>query len=419
MDDVFPRYRAFNPKVPVWDITPKGAPAIHRFFDTSPISPSGRYIALTRFPYDTKPPAPGDAAHVIVIDLTTGQEARSFETYAWDTQLGAQVQWGKTDDALFFNALNLETWNLYAVCANVRTGEMRTLNHEVYMVSHDGTKAVSPCLKRIGATQPGYGVHIPAGMIPRNEGAPSDDGVYVIDTKTGAYEMLVSIKDIVDTVRDDLSDAIYDAGDFYIFHTKWSFDDARLMVVLRFVPHACSIKNPIRPMLVTMRADGSDIRLAVPHEEWRGKGGGHHPNWLPDNTHIIMNLYTYGVENGMRFMKVRYDGGTYEALSHVHKGSGHPTLHPNMRHLVTDTYQHEKYTREGGETPLRVIDLTTDTCEELVLMDTAPRYPGPKRIWRVDPHPAWDRSYRALIFNGCPEGRRRVFIADMSSIVCE
>ena len=42
---------------------------IHRFFDTSPISPSGKYVALFRMPYENKTPKPSDAGDVIVIDV--------------------------------------------------------------------------------------------------------------------------------------------------------------------------------------------------------------------------------------------------------------------------------------------------------------------------------------------------------------
>ncbi|HRS96487.1 MAG TPA: hypothetical protein P5179_14550, partial [Candidatus Latescibacteria bacterium] len=51
LSERFERYRAFSPAVPIWCITPDGLDrCIHRFYDTSPVSPSGRYVALTRLP---------------------------------------------------------------------------------------------------------------------------------------------------------------------------------------------------------------------------------------------------------------------------------------------------------------------------------------------------------------------------------
>ena len=50
---------------------------------------------------------------------------------------------------------------------------------------------------------------------------------------------------------------------------------------------------------------------------------------------------------------------------------------------------------------------------------TAPPDEGPGRMWRVDPHPAWDRTFRWAVFNACPDGVRRVYAADLSALVTE
>ncbi|MCA0185301.1 MAG: hypothetical protein LCH90_04750 [Proteobacteria bacterium] len=88
----FERYADFNPNVPVYKIVRSGRPTIHRFFDSSPVSPSGRLIGLTEFPFEDRLPEPGDKAAVVVVDLISGDEVYRTETAAWDTQVGAQVQ---------------------------------------------------------------------------------------------------------------------------------------------------------------------------------------------------------------------------------------------------------------------------------------------------------------------------------------
>jgi hypothetical protein len=59
------------------------------------------------------------------------------------------------------------------------------------------------------------------------------------------------------------------------------------------------------------------------------------------------------------------------------------------------------------------VDLKTETERALVRIRTEPLYAGPSDALRVDPHPAWDREFRYVTFNGCPEGTRRVFVADL------
>ena len=37
--------------------------------------------------------------------------------------------------------------------------------------------------------------------------------------------------------------------------------------------------------------------------------------------------------------------------------------------------------------------------------------------FRVDPHPAWDRTGRYVVFNGFVGNTRQVFLADLQSLV--
>mgnify|MGYP001136377120 CR=1 FL=1 len=409
-DSIFPRYNGFDPRVPVWCVTPDVDRAIHRFFDTSPISPSGRYLALTQLHSEEKLPEPGETAEVVVIDLATGENRIVAETKGWDTQLGAQVQWGKYDTQLFFNDVDTREWRPFGVKMNIFSGERISLDGTIYMVSPDGRYALSPCLARIGATQPGYGVIVPAENVPKNQGLPDDDGIYITDTKSGKSRLLVSIKTIVETAVPSINMDEFENGTFYGFHVKWNPQGTRIMFVLRFL----SAGKKYEPMLITMKPDGTDIRLAIPASEWAVKGG-HHPNWYPDGEYILMNLKIDQKE--LRFVKARYDGSQYGVLVEGVTGSGHPTLHPNGTKILTDSYVDEMTAFSDGTTPIRLVDMRTAEVIDLIRIRTKPAYSGPKKELRVDPHPAWDPTFRYIVFNACPEGKRKVFIADISSFV--
>ena len=164
----FPEYTAFDPVAPVWCVTPDLDGCIHRFFDASSLSPSGRYIGLFRFIAEDRLPEPGDAAEIVVVDLETGDQRVVAETRGWDTQMGAHVQWGASDAELFFNDMDTETWRPFGVKLDPETNSRVELDGTVYMVSRDGKKALSPCLLRTGATQAGYGVIAPPEHVPRS-----------------------------------------------------------------------------------------------------------------------------------------------------------------------------------------------------------------------------------------------------------
>jgi len=413
LSGTFPAYAVFAPRVPVHCVTPGLTGFIHRYYDSSPFSPSGRYMALTRLPFEDRLPKPGDVAEIFVVDLVGGETRRVADTRGWDVQLGAQLQWGADDHSLFFNDLDVGTWQPFGVRLDPQSGERKRLDGTVYSMSPDGCWTASPCLLRTAVTQRGYGVVVPRDRIPVNRGASTSDGIYLTSTETGASRLLVSIDRIVREAVPALSPARFGQGDFFGFHVKWNPQGTRLMFVLRWLPRSwLPWKRKKRyglKQVITMDADGGNIRVAVPADLWNQ--GGHHPNWCPDGEHILMNLNPGG--DGLRFTKLRYDGTGLEVLAQAARGSGHPTMHPNGQHILSDAYTTEPVAFGDGTAPIRLIDLARGTETALVRIRTEPLAERARGALRVDPHPAWDRSHSYIAFNACPEGRRQVFVADL------
>jgi hypothetical protein len=411
----FPPYTDFAPRVPVYCVTPGGTGYIHRYYDSSPFSPSGRYFAVTRLPFEDRLPKPGDVAEIAVVDLETGELRTVAETRGWDVQLGAQLQWGADDRTLLYNDLETRDWMPHGVRLDPQTGEHRRLAGTVYSVSPDGRWTASPCLRRMAVTQRGYGVVVPRDHIPEYRGAPAEDGIWITDLASGDTRLLVSLAQIVDAVQPPL-EAARRRGDFFGFHVKWNPQGTRLMLALRWLPRSwLPWKRKRRhgaKHVITMDADGHDVRLAVSPARW---GRGHHPNWCPDGEHVLMNLDTQGT--GLRFARVSRDGSTCETLVPGAPGSGHPTLHPDGRHLLTDAYVDEPLAFGDGTAPLRMVNVATGHETQLARIRIQPLAEKATGALRVDPHPAWDRSYTRIAFNACPDGRRRVFVADLRELL--
>ena len=206
--------------MPAWVATPPNASSTVRFFDSSPFSPSvrvrlpaglttghllenhplprsqGRYLALTRFAPGAEgaPMRFGDApSAVVLVELATGAETALATTRGADSQLGAQVQWGRSDAELYFNdvavsdagraravGVRLELSLEAAGGAPPRIARRDELECTVYSLAPRGARlALSPCLRRMRRTQLGYGVHVPDADVPANADAPTDDGLCV------------------------------------------------------------------------------------------------------------------------------------------------------------------------------------------------------------------------------------------------
>jgi hypothetical protein len=415
LSGTFPAYVDYGPRVPVHCVTPGQTGFIHRYYDSSPFSPSGRYMALTRLPFEDRLPQPGDVAEIFVVDLASGARRQVADTRGWDVQLGAQVQWGADDRSLYFNDLEVGTWRPFGVRLDPQSGDRKRLEGTVYSMSPDGRWTASPCLLRTAVTQRGYGVVVPRDRIPANHGASLEDGIYLTSTETGESRLLVSIDRICREALPPLPQARLEKGDFFGFHVKWNPQGTRLMFVLRWLPRSWlpwrRKKSYGLKQVITMDADGGNIRVAVPAALW--SKGGHHPNWCPDGDHILMNLNPKG--DGLRFTRLQHDGSGIEVLAAPVRGSGHPTMHPNERHVVSDAYTTEPVAFGDGTAPIRLVDLAAATDTTLVRIRTEPFAERARGALRVDPHPAWDRTYTRIAFNACPEGRRQVFVADLGN----
>ena len=261
--------------IPTWILTKSDVSSTIRFFDSSPISPSNRYVAITRVlsVQENHFINPNDTASIVVIDLLEGTEIVVDTTNGWDSQLGAQVQWGLTDDELIYNThttttsrSNDTTTNTInggiGVITNIFTKETRYLQCGVYHVryvtttttttttititnintdttSNDGKFGVSPNLAKIKYTQLGYGIHTSTSTT--NTNAPTDDGFYIIDISTGRCSMVVSLSLLSSLIpsyesckaTDTPTYGIYYYYYYYYyyhhncnlgFHAKWSSD---------------------------------------------------------------------------------------------------------------------------------------------------------------------------------------------------
>lgn len=418
--DRFPKYSHYDPVIPIWCVTPDAGGCLHRFFDTSPISPSGRYVAVLRIPFEDRLNEPGEAAQVVLVDLEAGEERVVADTRGWEPQMGANLNWGADDHVLVFNDVDPQTWTPQLVKLDPLTGQSEKIVGGVYHVSPDGRHAAAASLDRMRRTQTGYGVYLPDDRTPRNLGAREDDGLFLTDLQTGQRRLVLSLAQAVRHIPEMQPEKL-DDWEVYGFHSKWSPRGDRLIFTVRrfraagperfnLIGRGQRSGQELRFDVLTLKPDGTDIHNAVPSRYW--EHGGHHINWFPDGEQLSMNLGGFG--EGLRFVRVGYDGSDLRPILNDVLGSGHPTIHRNGRHLLTDAYAGESVAFGDGTVPLRWVDLATG--EETTLARIGARTePQPDGALRVDPHPAWDRSGQWVAFNGVAGGdnTRRVFLADL------
>lgn len=333
----------------------------HRFFDSSPVSPSGAYLAVTSI----APIADGasstsyDAAGVVIINLASNSSTVIEHTHAWDTQLGAQVQWGPDDSELLYNILEwngnyanstcsngrlLQSHGYWTVCGvkyNQFTRTKQLIDCPVYHVSPDGRTAIAPNLLKLHHSQKGYGVRLLDAMhvSMRNHRATRDDGLFLSDTEVGNCSLLVSLHQLASAAGMDTEHT-----PTYGFHTKYSSDGALIMFVVR------SLERPVYPRkapvrvqhLFVLHRDGTGIRRIVSWASYPflprqcaqpGTDGtcpavrlrdGNHPNWVPSSHRISMNVeVTPSSDQADSMLNASYSELLVRAMAYTKSVAGH------------------------------------------------------------------------------------------------
>ncbi len=425
------RYYKFEPyshpenACPVYRVTPPDGQYIHTFFDVCPWSPSGRYFVVTGLPYGDRKPVLGDVADIAVIDLQQESIRTVYKTRAWSFQLGANVQWGSDDRYLYCN----DVIDFVAVCVriNIETGETSVFAGPKYDIDASANEVIGSRLELLNATQYGYGIPDSRAGFPQYAHADHEniDGLWRTTLAENKKNLVFSYGD----VRRQISEPErYRQGVFYFFHSKYNSTSDKILQVARCLIPGQKGRNS---SLFVLDSVTGKLHETVDRKTWEYDGPigqGNHPNWHPDGKNIVMNLVpSWEGDNMMRFCLIRFDGSEKKVLSRKISGSGHPSVEPSTRFLITDAYPHQEWvTRRDGEVPIRLIDLRDD--REIIVCRIFTDLAGKAGLrnykvkeggshYKLDPHPAWSRDYSRICFNGAPDGIRGVYISDLKTLM--
>jgi hypothetical protein len=425
------KFRTYRPGrflAPVTCVTPNDSFYVHMFYDVCPWSTNHRFLVVTKLPYQQKTPRWGDMAEVCVIDLENETIETVYKTSAWSFQLGANVQWGQQSGKyLYCNDIIDDI----PVCVRIdtETGEAKAFSGAKYDISSDEKSVISPNLLTMNIHQYGYAVpdkeYNKPGTFTKADF--EREGLWKTNLETNKTELLVGFPEFLSKVEGPEEDLdYYRKSVLYLFHSKFNKQNTKILQVMRGL-----VNNEGRDAsLFSMNADGTNLKQCLTRENWNQKakfgGSGNHPNWHPDGEHVIMNCIPrwLGYEN-MMFCQFKYDGSDFKILSEMHLGSGHASVNPDSSYLLADTYPKQKWVASPkNEVPIRLIDLNTDEEQMICSVPTdvgnngnAYKKGEPGSHYKLDPHPVWSHDYKMVCFNGAPEGKRQVFIADLTGVL--
>ncbi len=399
-------------RVPVLKVTPDDGFYVHTYFDVTPFSPSQRYFAVTKLPFQDHIPQLGDTAEICVIDLEKETIQTVYKTKTWGYQTGANVQWGGSDRYVYTN--DLINGKAVMVEIDLESDAVTAFETSMYNVARDGSYAIGFPLELLNVTQQGYGMpsketynppSLPAGM-------SKDQGVWRANLKTRKSELLYSIAHVASKVPEPMPKP---DGTYYFWHSKYNRQVTRIMQILRCIFPGFDGERERNPMVLTLSADGKEVFSLGQDPVWDYPAGGGHANWHPDGEHIIRNMKPDG--KTLRVCQVKYDGSDFKVLSETFQSGGHPSIESSGRYVITD--HRDTIDKDNQVISVILLDTVADKAEKICTLPTI-NTQGLKLItktMRLDGHPCWSRDYKKVSLQAAPEGKRQLFVLDLSQLI--
>ena len=372
----------------------------HHFFgyigqsQTIPWNAGGRYILALRVGFHDHMPKPDEAAEIVLIDTAHGNRIVPVDkTRAWNFQQGTMFYWdpASAETQFFFNDRDPRTNKIYTVLFDVQTGKrVREFRYPDTPVGNSGV-----------AQGGGAFLGINYGRLSRlrrvtgypgafdwtaGQNAPDNDGIFLIDVRTGEKRLLVSFRKLADSVRPSKPDV--DKAWLYINHTLWNRTDDRIYFFLRGRYRSSSMWVNVP---CTIKPDGTGLTV---HDTFIGG----HPEW--DEGSLII-----GREADRQ---VLYDVDKKEIVGQL----GTPNVLPNPEGDIALSPDGNWFVNGFASEDRRNHYVTLRRTDGTNVRTPAFRR-GPYRRGdlRIDPAPRWNRTSDAILLPGwTDEGTRQLFV---------
>ena len=164
------------------------------YYDLQPYDSKDEKHLCHRVKFIDRLPNIDDVCELGYIEIASGKFTKLAETTAWNFQQGALLQWYQDDDHIAYNVRTEQGFG--TAIQNIITGETRTLPMAAANISKDGKYGLCVNMSRIYDFRPGYG-YSDAPDPYGNINAPAEDGVFLMDMKTGDTKQIISYADII------------------------------------------------------------------------------------------------------------------------------------------------------------------------------------------------------------------------------
>lgn len=373
----------------------------HHFFGyigqcrTIPWNASGRYILGMEIDRIDRMPNPEDAATIILIDTHDSNTIQRIEkTRAWNPQQGTMFYWNPlaSETQFFFNDRDVGTGEVFTVIYDIaKKKRVREYRYQDTPIGNGGVAADGSAFLALN-----YGRLARLRLVTgypealdwsKDEKAPDNDGVFIVNIKTGEKRLLVSYRQLEDKLKEENPDLEHSG--LFINHTLWNRDADRVYFFVRAGWSGQKKDRINRPC--SIHIDGAGLTLHDTHV-------GGHPEWAEGNLLIGSKKGKDGKNDEQVFYNVDTGKivGQLGDTTMFPKPEGDISLSPDGNWFVNGYKKSNKnyfaFLRRSDGTFVRSEGIDKGS------------YSGDIRI---DPAPRWNRTNDAILVPGIAANRTR------------
>ena len=371
----------------------------HHFFgyigqcQTIPWNATDRYILGMEIEHIDRLPRPEEAATIILVDTQNDNRIiRVDKTHAWNPQQGTMFYWNPlaAETQFFFNDRDVTTGKVFTVLYDIeKRSRIREYRDDQAPIGNGGVAQKGGAFLGIN-----YGRLARLRLVTgypgsldwsRSENAPDNDGIFVVDVKTGTRRLLVSYRQLADKLKSRYPDI--EEIPLFINHTLWNRTGDRVYFFARGNWGTSKGKKINVPCSV--HADGTELTVHKTHI-------GGHPEWAEG--HLLIGRQGKS--------QVFYDVDTRKVVGKL----GTPNIFPDPEgdiSLSPDAKWFVNGYKRKNENRFVVYRLSDGLHGRSKGIDKG-SYSGDIRI---DPAPRWNRANNAILVPGLAANKtRQMFI---------
>lgn len=199
------------------------------YYDLQPYDETGALHLTHRVKFKDRLPTAQDVAEIGYIDVAKKSFHKIAETRAWNFQQGALLVWYESGKSVMFNDFDGEKYVTRVV--SIDGQELACYDMPFGAVDKDREKGLSINFSRIYNFRPGYGYSNLKDAF-YDENTPKDDGIFLVDMKTGEKKLLVSYEQM----KTEFAEEPFTSGKLVVNHITFNPSGTEFVFLLRNFP---------------------------------------------------------------------------------------------------------------------------------------------------------------------------------------